>query len=168
MRLFASSKTLARFPNMLLDAVDPGQFLFGDATVRPIIRSLSSRLLQVRAVTRDFALEHAPFDPTGIERIGVIPFGKVDGGGRCHGPEVLVRGRRVPVLGGPALEYMRIDLTTIPKAQEDDEVVLIGRQGGEEITLAEICAALRVTPSDIAMAIGPMVSRAWHGMASNG
>jgi alanine racemase len=166
MRLFASSKTLARFPNMQLDAVDPGQFLFGDATDRPIIRSLSSRLLQVRAVTRDFALEHAPFDPRGIERIGVIPFGKVDGGGRCHGPEVLVRGRRVPVLGGPALEYMRIDLTTIPKAQEDDEVVLIGRQGGEEITLVEVCAALQATPSDIAMAIGPVVSRVWHGMAT--
>lgn len=168
MRLFASSKTLARFPNMQLDAVDPGQFLFGDATVRPIIRSLSSRLLQVRAVTRDFAQEHAPFDLRGIERIGVIPFGKVDGGGRCHGPEVLVRGRRVPLLGGPALEYMRIDLSTIPQAQENDEVVLIGRQGGEEITLAEVCAAQHATPSDLAMAIGPMVSRIWCGMTTNG
>ena len=168
LRLFASSKTLARLPNMQLDAVDPGQFLFGDATVRPIIRSLSSRLLQVRAVTRDFAQEHAPFDPTGIERIGVIPFGKVDGGGRCHGPEVLVRGRRVPVLGGPALEYMRIDLSAIADAHEDDEVMLIGPQGGEEITLAEVCTVQNATPFDIAMSIGPMVSRIWLGMGTNG
>src|SRR5262249_24572883 len=121
MRLFASSKALARLPGMELDAVDPGEFLFGDATDRPVIRSLGSRMLQVRAVTRDFAPEHAPFDLTGVARLGVIPFGKVDGGGLCHGPEVLVRGRRAPLLGGPALEYMRIDLSAIPEAQEDDE-----------------------------------------------
>src|SRR5262249_15521080 len=156
-------KALARLPGMELDAVDPGEFLFGDATDRPVIRSLGSRMLQVRAVTRDFAPEHAPFDLTGVARLGVIPFGKVDGGGLCHGPEVLVRGRRAPLLGGPALEYMRIDLSAIPEAQEDDEVMLIGRQGDGEITLAEVCAARRCTPSDIAMAVGPTVVRLWHG-----
>jgi alanine racemase len=163
LRLFASSKTLARLPGMELDAVDPGQYLFGDATEQPIIRSLSSRLLQVRDVTRDFELEHAPFNPAGITRIGVIPFGKVDGGGRCHGPEVLIRGQRARIIGGPALEYMRIDLSSVPSAQENDDVVLIGRQDGAEITLAEVCTTLACTPSDIAMAIGPMVLRRWHG-----
>jgi alanine racemase len=164
MRLFASSRTLDRLSGMELDAVDPGQFLYADATDRPIIRRLSSRLLQVRPVTRDFALEHAPFDRSGVERIGIIPFGKVDGGGRCHGTEVLVRGCRVRILGGPALEYMRIDLSHSPDAQEDDEVVLIGRQDAAEIPLHEICAALDAAPSDIAMAVGQTVLRTWHGI----
>jgi alanine racemase len=158
-RLFASSKTLSRTTGMELDAIDPGQFLFADTTERPIIRSLRTVLTQVRRVTRDFAPEYAPFDLAKVRRIGVIPFGKVDGGGRCHTNEVLVRGHRVPILGAPSLEYMRLDLSAIDDAGEGDEVVLIGRQGAVQISLAEVCAARAVTPSDIAMALGPAVLR---------
>jgi alanine racemase len=161
-RLFASSKTLGRLSGLELDAVDPGQFLFADASERPIIRSLRTVLTQVRPVTRDFAPEHAPFDIAKVRRVGVIPFGKVDGGGRCHAAEVLVRGRRAPILGGPSLEYMRLDLSAIDDAEEGDEIVLIGDQGGARISLAEACAAQGATPSDIAMAIGPAVLRTWH------
>jgi alanine racemase len=160
-RLFASSKTLGRCPEMVLDAVDPGQFLYAEATERPIIRSLTSVLTQVRAVTRDVAPEHVPFDVNSVQNIGVIPFGKVDGGGRCHAPEVLVRGRRAPILGGPSLEYMRIDLSAHPDAEAGDAVVLIGRQGDAAITLSEVCAAQNATPSDLAMTIGPAVLRSW-------
>ena len=165
-RLFASSKTLGRLSGMELDAVDPGQFLFADASDRPIIRSLRTVLTQVRPVTRDFAPEHAPFDLAKVRRVGVIPIGKVDGGGRCHAADVLVRGRRAPILGGPSLEYMRLDLSAIDDAREGDEVVLIGRQNDAEISLAETCAAQGATPSDIAMAIGPAVLRTWRSTHS--
>jgi alanine racemase len=161
-RLFASSKVLGRLSGMEQDAVDPGQYLYADTTDRPIIRSLTSTLTQVREVTRDFAPEHAPFDIEKVRRVGVIPFGKVDGGGHCHAAEVLVRDRRVPILGGPSLEYMRLDLSDIADACEDDEVVLIGRQAGTEISLPEVCAHQRGTPSDIVMAIGPAVLRSWR------
>ena len=161
-RLFASSKTLGRLSGMELDAVDPGQFLFADASDRPIIRSLRTVLTQVRPVTRDFAPEHAPFDMARVRRVGVIPFGKVDGGGRCHAADVLVGGRHAPILGGPSLEYMRLDLSAIDDAQEGDEVVLIGGQNDARISLAEACAAQGATPSDIATAIGPAVLRTWH------
>ncbi len=158
-RLFASSKTLARSAGMELDAIDPGQFLFADTTDRPIIRSLRTVLSQVRVVTRDFAPEYAPFDLAKVRRVGVVPFGKVDGGGFCHTDAVLVRGRRAPILGAPSLEYMRLDLSAIDDADEGDDVVLIGRQGPAQISLAEVCAARGVTPSDIAMALGPAVLR---------
>jgi alanine racemase len=162
MRLFASSKTLGRLSGMELDAVDPGQYLFADASERPIIRSLRTVLTQVRPVTRGFAPEHAPFDVSRVHRIGVIPFGRVDGGGRCHGPEVLIRGRRAPILGGPSLEYMRLDLSSVEDAEEGDEVVLIGRQGDAVIGLHEVCEAQGATPSDLALAIGPAVLRTWR------
>ncbi len=162
MRLFASSQTLGRFSGMELDAVDPGQYLFADTVELPIIRSLRTILTQVRPVTRDFATEYAPFDAAKVRRLGVIPFGRVDGGGRCHATEVLVRGRRAPILGAPSLEYTRLDLSAIPEAQAGDEVVLIGRQGSAQISLAEACAAQGVTPSDIALAIGSAVLRHWH------
>jgi alanine racemase len=157
--LFASSKTLARTAGMELDAIDPGQFLFADTSDRPIIRALRTVLTQVRRVTRDFAPEYAPLDLAKVQRVGVIPFGRVDGGGYCHTNEVLIRGRRAPILGAPSLEYMRIDLSAIDDADEGDEVVLIGRQGTAQISLAEVCSARAATPSDIAMAIGPAVLR---------
>jgi alanine racemase len=162
MRLFASSRTLGRLSGMELDAIDPGQHLFADATELPIIRSLSTVLTQVRPVTRDFAPEHAPFDTGKVRRVGVIPFGRVDGGGHCHASEVLVRGRRAPILGAPSLEYMRLDLSEISEAEAGDEVVLIGRQGSAQISLAEVCAALGATPFDIAMTIGPAVLRSYQ------
>jgi alanine racemase len=162
MRLFASSKTLGRLSGMELDAVDPGQYLFGDTAELPIIRSLTTVLTQARPVTRDFAAEHAPFDLGKVRRVGVIPFGRVDGGGLCHAAEVLVRGRRAPILGAPSLEYMRLDLSGVSEAQAGDEVVLIGRQGSAQISLTEVCAARGATPSDIAMAIGPAVLRAYQ------
>ena len=56
---------------------------------------------------------------------------------------------------------MRLDLSAIDDAEAGDEVVLIGRQGGGQISLAEVCAAQGGTPSDIAMAIGPVVLRTW-------
>jgi alanine racemase len=163
LRLFASSKTLGRLSGMELGAVDPGQYLFGDTTEVPIIRSLRSVLTQVRPVTRDFAPEHAPFDIKTVRRVGVFPFGRVDGGGHCHTSEALVRGRRAPILGGVSLEYMRLDLSAIPEAEAGDEVVLIGRQGSAQISLAEVSAALGATPSDLAMAIGPAVIRSYGG-----
>jgi alanine racemase len=162
LRLFASSRILARGAGMELDAVDPGQFLYADAEQRPGIRALTSRLLQVRAVTRDFGAEYAPFPLAGVTRIGVFPFGSVDGGGRCHTDHVLVRGRMAKLLGQPGLEYMRVDLTQHPDAMADDEVVLIGRQGSAAITLAAVCAANgHCAPSDIALTIGPAVLRTW-------
>ena len=92
---------------MELDAIDPGQYLFGDTTERPIIRSLRTVLTQVRPVTRDFAPEHAPFDIGKVRRVGVIPFGRVDGGGRCHaarcwcaaGERLFWAGRRWSICG---------------------------------------------------------------------
>jgi alanine racemase len=161
-RLFASSKTLGRLPGMELDAIDPGQYLFADTAELPIIRSLHTVLTQVRPVTRDFAPEHAPFDIAGVRHLGVIPFGKVDGAGRCHAAEVLVRGQRARILGSPSLEYMRLDLTAIDNAEAGDAAVLIGRQDGAQLSLAEVCAAQGATPSDLAMAIGPAVLRTWH------
>jgi len=162
MRLFASSRTLGRLPGMELDAVDPGQYLFADMSELPIIRSLHTVLTQVRPVTRDFAPEHAPFGIATVRRLGVIPFGRVDGGGRCHAAEVLVRGQRARLLASPSLEYMRLDLTPIDNAEAGDPVMLIGRQDGAQISLAEVCAAQGATPSDLAMAIGPAVLRTWH------
>jgi len=53
---------------------------------------------------------------------------------------VLVRNRRAPVVGRVSMCLITVDVTEIPEVQPEDEVVLLGRQGAEEITADDIAA----------------------------
>ena len=50
----------------------------------------------------------------------------------------LIHGQRAPLLGGIAMDALMVDITDIPQAQMWDEAVLMGRHGGEEITVRDI------------------------------
>ena len=146
--VFASSKILkASGRSMLLSAVDPGAALFtslsesSNGNDNEPFFSLKSRLIQVRDVTRDQFLEDAPFKLAPRMRIGIIPFGYSDGLHRVHCGEVLVHGVRAKILGLPALEYCRVDLTQVAEVKVGDEVVIIGRQGQGEISPQEVLTA---------------------------
>jgi len=72
-------------------------------------------------------------------RVAVIPVGYGDGYPRVRNQgEVLVHGRRTPLVGGVAMDAFMIDVTEIPQAQLWDEAVLMGRQGAEEITVHDL------------------------------
>ena len=78
------------------------------------------------------------------ERIAVIPVGYADGFRRAptHWGEVLVRGQRAPIVGRVCMDQTMIDVTRIPAARQGDEVVLIGKQGDEEITVEQVAERL--------------------------
>ena len=77
-------------------------------------------------------------------RIAVIPVGYADGfrRGPAHWGEVLVRGRRAPLVGRVCMDQTMIDVTEIRDAREGDEVVLIGRQGADRITAEDVARRL--------------------------
>jgi len=69
-------------------------------------------------------------------KIAVLPVGYYDGyvrqlGNRAH---VLIRGQRAPVAGRICMNMFMVDVTGIPEVRLEDEVVLLGRQGREEVT----------------------------------
>jgi alanine racemase len=171
MRIAASSRVMARFPSMVLEGVDPGRAVYGlpwpgdlefQSALRPAFLSLCSRLLQVKRVTAPVAPNHAPFSSAGVERIGVIPIGRRDGLALLNCGHVLVRGSRAQLLGALALEHCRVDLTAIPEATVGDEVVIIGRQGREEITLADILAAQpHLAPTAVALEVRNSVQKSY-------
>ena len=72
------------------------------------------------------------------ERIGVIAVGYADGLRRRPGNKVLVRGKRANVVGNVCMDQCMLQLDDVPEAEIGDEVVLIGRQGEDEITATEI------------------------------
>ncbi|MFQ5823470.1 MAG: alanine racemase [bacterium] len=72
-------------------------------------------------------------------RIAVIPLGYGDGYPRVRNKgEVLIHGKRAPIIGGIAMDAMMVDITEIPKTCVWDEVVLMGHQGQEEISVHDI------------------------------
>ena len=149
-RMVASTSVVLQHPEMDLNGVDPGRILYGlkpspepgrDLPLRPAVRAWKSRLI----LTKWIELEDAggfpgPFPVTERRRIGVLPLGWGDGipqhiSGHAA---ALVGGRRVPVAGPVHLEHMRVDLTDAPGAAIGDEVVFLGTQRTETITLDEL------------------------------
>jgi alanine racemase len=72
------------------------------------------------------------------ERIGTVPVGYADGFRRTLGNQVLVGGKRVPVIGRVCMDQVMVQLDGVPEASAGDEVVLIGNQGGERLTAEEL------------------------------
>jgi len=159
----ASSKVLKIGGSaMALSAADPGQALFSSLSGGPeqAFAELSTRLLAVRTVERTEHLDQAPFAMHKGMRIGVLPIGYSDGVHLIHAGHVLVRGKRVPIVGKPALEYTRIDLDDLPETQVGDEVVIIGQQGESVISPKEACSYQGVARViDLALRVGPTVRR---------
>src|SRR5947207_5297503 len=72
-------------------------------------------------------------------RIAVLPIGYGDGFPRVRNQGgALIHGKRAPILGGIAMDALMVDITDIPEAHLWDEAVLMGRQGGEEISVHEV------------------------------
>jgi alanine racemase len=74
------------------------------------------------------------------ETIAVIPVGYADGFRRAptRWQSVLVRGQRAPIVGRICMDQTMIDVSHIPNVRAGDEVVLIGRQGEDEISAEEV------------------------------
>lgn len=170
-RLAASSPLVLRYPATYLNAVDPGRMLYGitredrdgPAPLRPVFGALKSRLIEVKDLApRDRFAADAPFPIPHPMRLGVVPIGAGDGFHRLHVGHALVRGRRVPILAKPSLEHTRLDLTSAPDARVGDEVVLIGRQGAEEISVDDVAAYHGIESTHVALAIGPRVARVYQ------
>ena len=149
-RMVASTSVVLQHPEMDLNGVDPGSILYGlkpspvpsrNLQMRPSVRAFKSRLILTKWIEPEDAGGFAgPFAVTERRRIGVLPLGWGDGIPRRIPPDAvaLAGGRRIPVVGPVHLEHMRVDLTDVPDASAGDEVVLLGTQGTETITLDQL------------------------------
>jgi alanine racemase len=91
----------------------------------------------------------------------LVPGGYGDGVRRSlsNVGEVLIRGQRARILGRVSMDQIIVDVTTIPEVAQDDEVVLLGRQGGDEISADEIAAKAGTINYDIVTGIARRVPR---------
>ena len=72
-------------------------------------------------------------------RIAILPIGYGDGFPRVRNEGcALIHGQRAPLIGGIAMDALMVDITDIPQAQMWDEVVIMGKQGNEEISVRDV------------------------------
>jgi alanine racemase len=96
-----------------------------------------------------------------FERIGTLPVGYADGYRRWPGNQVLISGRRVPVIGRVCMDQMMVQLDEAPDASAGDEVILAGNQGEERITVEEIAQRWETINYEVVCGIGSRVPRVY-------
>ncbi|MEW5718236.1 MAG: alanine racemase [Chloroflexota bacterium] len=94
-------------------------------------------------------------------RVAIVMVGYADGYRRklANNGEVLVRGKRAPIIGRVCMDQCFADVTTIDSAQAGDEVALIGKQGAEEIRAEELAERLGTNNYETVATISARVER---------
>jgi alanine racemase len=130
------------------DVVRTGLALYGicplpefQSLFRPVL-SLKTRVVLVRTLQAGRTVSYGRTFTTSREtKVATLGVGYGDGYLRHLsnvGAEVLIRGRRCPLLGRVTMDQTMVDVTGLPEVSVGDEVVLIGRQGDEEILASEL------------------------------
>jgi alanine racemase len=161
------------------DLVRPGLALYGElpddlpisaaataaaAALRPVIR-LVARPLRISQVDPGTPVGYGGrWTATQPSLIATIPVGYGDGYARTTQPgaEVLVRGRRVPVVGSVAMDALAIDVTEVPGVSTADEVVLLGHQGDERITASELARRRTTIAWEVLAGMAYRIPRVYH------
>jgi alanine racemase len=97
-------------------------------------------------------------------RVATLTAGYADGYPRHlsnRGAAVLIHGKRCPLLGRVTMDLIMIDVTDLPDAKVGDEAVLLGRQGIEEISAAELAEHAQTITWEITTRIGSRVRRVY-------
>lgn len=143
----ANSAAVVNFPEAYYDMVRPGIAIFGldPAPNAPLSGSFKpaltwkARLTSVRVFPRGHGISYgSSYITSKEERIGVVPVGYGDGYRREPGQKVLIQGKEVDVVGRICMDQFMVQLDDVPEARPGDEVVLLGKQGDQQITAMDI------------------------------
>ncbi|MGI9604565.1 MAG: alanine racemase [Acidimicrobiales bacterium] len=141
--------------------IDPSPALAGRYDLRPAL-SLHSAVSFIKPLQAGDGVGYGhrwhASEPT---TIATVPVGYADGVRRdlgLRGGEVLIRGRRHPIVGVVTMDQLMVDVGD-HSVMVGDDVVLIGEQGQEKITANEIAELLDTIGYEIVCAIGKRVPR---------
>ncbi len=166
----ANSAAILGFKETLFDAVRPGIILYGlspfqerETDFKPIL-SFKTRVVYVKKIPPGASISYGRnFIAKKEMTVATIPVGYADGLPRAlsNKGEVLIKGKRVKILGNVTMDQTVIDVSGIPNVHSGNEVVIIGKQGNEEITATEIAKKIDTINYEIVSRIGKRVERVY-------
>ncbi|MEO5629350.1 MAG: alanine racemase [Thermomonas sp.] len=172
LRHLANSGGVLHFPDSHLDLVRPGILMYGvlpdpasQATidVRPAL-SLVSQVVYFKVVKAGHPVSYgATWAPRADTRVVTIPIGYGDGYPRSLSSrgQVLIRGRQHPLVGRVCMDQFMVDIGDA-SAWNEDEVVLIGRQGDARLRVEEVALAAGTIPYEILTGLNQRIPREYH------
>ncbi len=167
----ANSAGIMDIPQSHFDIVRPGIIMYGlypsdevdrsRINLKPVM-SLKSKIIHIKKVGPGFKVSYGSTFETDRETvIATVPAGYADGLSRhlSSKGEMLVHGKRAPVLGRVCMDLTMIDVTYIDGVKLNDEVVIIGEQGGSSISADEVAEKTGTISYEVLTSIAPRVPR---------
>ncbi|WP_054024729.1 alanine racemase [Bacillus sp. FJAT-28004] len=162
----AGSAAALRFPKLAMDMVRIGAAMYGfypeklvhSVKLEPVL-SLHSKLMQIKKLNKGEYLGYDNSYQADEEQwIGTVPIGYADGWSQgMQNTEVLVNGQRAKVVGKICMDQLMVKLPG--PCAEGTQVTLIGRQGEEEITFAELASHIGSVSQEISTSLTARVTR---------
>lgn len=170
----ANSAGVINYRDRIFNAIRPGIMSYGvwptercpnPNPIRAVLRWVT-RVTQVRTLEPGATVSYGRTYTTQEGMIAaMLPVGYADGYRRVlsNQSDVLIRGRRCPVRGRVCMDQMVVDVSHVPGVEVGDEVVLVGSQGDQTITLEELADLAGTIPYEILTGIGRRVPREYTG-----
>lgn len=150
----ANSAATLDMPDYHLDMVRAGVILYGvwpsnevqkdRISLKPAM-SLKCRVVNVKSLDDQESISYGrTYFTKGVKKIATLPLGYADGFTRLlsNKTEVLIKGKRAPIVGNICMDQCMIDVSDIPDVHIGDEVVIFGQQGHDTISVDDIAAIL--------------------------
>ncbi|MCP4423132.1 MAG: alanine racemase [Chloroflexi bacterium] len=170
LRHAANSAATLELPETHLDAVRVGIAMYGlepnnvvnpGSALRPAL-TLKSHIARLRVLPKGSSVSYGrTYTTTRPTPVALIPVGYGDGYHRLHSSRgcVLIRGQRAPIVGRVCMDQFVVDVTDITDVRQDDEVVLIGMQGGQTIHAEEVAGWAKTINYEVTTSLLPRISR---------
>ena len=155
-------------PGIAIYGLAPASSMRSHPAVRPLLPALSfkAEVSYVKQVAAGEGLSYGlHYRLPASSVIATVPVGYADGAPRRLsqvGGEVLIGGRRRPIAGSVSMDQLLVDCGPGPGVKAGDEVVLIGRQGDEEITAWEWGERLGTIAYEVTCALSPRLPRIYN------
>jgi alanine racemase len=151
-------------PGLALYGLPPVHAVRERVELRPVM-TFKTRLMQLKRVPAGCGVSYGhAFITSRASTIGVLPVGYADGyrRGLQMGGEVLIRGRRAPVVGAICMDLTMVDLTEVPGARVSDEVILWGGAGEAMISVNDVARLAQTISYEMLCTVGRRVPRVYH------
>ena len=169
----SNSMAILDFKHTHLNMVRPGLIMYGLYPRRDVIEklkvkpslTLKTKISYIKTVPKGRSISYGrTYITQKNTKTATIPVGYGDGYSRdlSNKAEVLIQGRRAPIAGRVCMDMCMVDIGHLKGVREGDEVVLIGRQGKEDIRVEELAGLMDTIPYEVVCNIGQRVPRVYR------
>jgi alanine racemase len=161
----ANSAAILDIPDSYFNMVRPGLILYGIFPSNYVLRnidlkqalSFKTRIINLKQLSPGSVIGYGrTFEILQQTTVATIPVGYKDGYNRCFSSlgEVLVNSKRVPIIGRVCMDRCFIDITNLTDVEIGSEVILLGNQGNETISIESAAELIGTIPYEVVCNVG--------------